>query len=588
MSSADIHSSRVFENLGQAGLDTPQQNPWAGESSKCRAFNARREACGIKVKQVEVQNGLELLSTFSGKTNSPPFLQLAEDLVRNIHCRHHVALALEQWKVWRAANEEEPKTQARHPKPARIGERQEQHREQPRTPRADATKASPRLLIGFDVPGYSGDGRDDASETSNDDDSYSSADPSPTSNSVASADHYWLGGTPRGTSPETPLTIPDKGTPPCGDGNPPTTPSLARKSQANETPTRPGRMITKPGLGAPRASVKLEDLVHDEVNADSGGLERTPTHGTGKVDRKTPRRSPTPDYNDATLGGVKTATPDATRWKLLKKIERPFIPKEKELGFVYILQSKDDRSYCKVGFTAQETVEARTRNIRCYPFKMVWSTELKGAWRVEALVKEDLKQKRVRVVSCKTCAKGHKEWFRIDPGELRANVEGWVEFVQSGLYVNGEVGEAAMCALPEAFGFSPQRLAKLVSSESGLLRDDTVKAGSGDGDQNLDDYGGPLDAASAAHRKGLSIRLNEKTRSALQKIEPQPRDGPRDPEPAPGGENAPFLRRSATKIQRRMSSFSSIGEGDDAGGGGGKTSDGWWGGWWRVKKETFR
>ena len=75
----------------------------------------------MKVKQVEVQNGLELLSTFSGKTNSPPFLQLAEDLVRNIHCRHHVALALEQWKVWCVTNEEEAKTQARHPEPARIG-----------------------------------------------------------------------------------------------------------------------------------------------------------------------------------------------------------------------------------------------------------------------------------------------------------------------------------------------------------------------------------------------------------------------------------------------------------------------------------
>ncbi|MBE3045882.1 GIY-YIG nuclease family protein [Candidatus Bathyarchaeota archaeon] len=542
----------------------------------------------MKVKQVEAQNGLELLSTFSGKTNSPPFLQLAEDLVRNIHCRHHVAIALEQWKVWCVTNEEEAKTQARHPEPARIGKRQEQHRERPQTPRADATKASPRILFGADVPGDSGNGRDDASETSSDDDSHSSADPSPTSNSVASADHYWLGETPRDTSPETPLTIPDKGTPPCGDGNPPTTPSLARRSQANETPTRPGWTITKPGFGVSRVFVKLEEPPHNEVNADSEGLERTATHGTAKVGGKTPRRSITPDYMDATLGGVKIATPDVTRWKLHKIIERPFNLTEEKLGFVYILQSKDDRSFCKVGFTAKKTVEERTREIKCYPFEPVWSIKLKGASRVEALVKEDLKQKQVRVVSCKTCARGHTEWFRIDHVALRENVKGWVEFVQSGIYVNGQVSEAAMCALPEAFGVSPQRLAKLVSSESGVLRDDTVKAESGDGDRNLDDYGGPLNAASPAHRKGLSVRLNGKAKSALQKIKPQPRDGPRDPEPAPGGENAPFLRRSATKIQRRMSSFSSIGEGDDAGDGGGKTSDGWWDGWWRVKKETFR
>lgn len=587
MGSADTHSSRAFQMLGQAGLDTHLENPWAGNLSKCRGITTKGMPCGNPIDQMKAQAEpkLQRLATSSVTDDFP---RLIEGLIGSIHCHRHGYRAKEQFEGWWVTNEAKVKARARHSDSPRSGGPQEQCRgrklalrgesraredddifqdgrdySRPTSRLPHTAKTPSRSLRKAEATSWSRNGREDENDHAETSayDAHLPADPSPASNSVASA-NFWSEATPSGNSPATPLTIPDSDSPTSP------IPSWESRVTVPETPTKPGRTNMQPRLGTTKKPFKLEEPGQDKENADYTTVQTTAskTSGGGKCTRS--RRPQTPDYIDPNLGGVKYTEVSVTKWKLLKKIEKQFTDTENKFGSVYILQHDADPSCCKVGFT-EGPVEKRAKQQKCYTSPPVWWTgQFRGANRVEALVKEDLARQQLRVVKCKSCEKGHTEWFRIDRDTLEKKIRAWRSLVQSPLYDDeGQVCEAEGYALGHAVDVSPSRLAKVVWSQSKETRRDHPAAGRVDGE------------------KSLPLRVQGGAKFALQKLKPLPREKPPNPKLDHGG-NTALVRRHTMKemIQRRMSSFSSFtGDSDDAGSRREKVLDGW-----RRMKETFR
>ena len=119
-------------------------------------------------------------------------------------------------------------------------------------------------------------------------------------------------------------------------------------------------------------------------------------------------------------------------WPLLKAIENKFTDTDYKKGRVYVWEHNTIKEVVKIGFTAEGS-GPRHEPGNCYAknTKPLWesSEPFIGAYRVETIVKSNLRDKNIELVSCSQCDRAHKEWFKMDWMEAVKLIESWTQFV---------------------------------------------------------------------------------------------------------------------------------------------------------------
>lgn len=156
------------------------------------------------------------------------------------------------------------------------------------------------------------------------------------------------------------------------------------------------------------------------------------------------------------------------RSRIIHHIDKKFSPKDGIEGIVYVLLH--DNGNVKVGWTKKQTVDERLQHPNnCYAFGTVpyyrSSKPFVGAYRVETLVKADLRDKRV-VEKCDRCGRIHTEWFRADRDDVVKSVKNWTTFV-CGSYADGALNEAGRETMDRICPASSTAIVKAYQEVSG-------------------------------------------------------------------------------------------------------------------------
>ncbi|KAL2106679.1 hypothetical protein VUR80DRAFT_6350 [Thermomyces stellatus] len=425
-----MDSPLIFEQLGKAGLATCYEDPWSSDLVQCRGITQKNNACRRRIpepEQFEKRKGE--LSAFPRIRDSDGFHNAVTELIDAMHCYQHRDLAVARWEGWWARKTEEMRAELQ-----RNVELTEQCLKQDESlagrssreahPSEALACSGERTHVGNDFSEI-----DDENDYEDDTSPVSSRSASP----GAATKGGWSPDPSNGSPSTTPVTIPDTDISPLG-------------SESRGSSSSAGRHDTK----------------HDE----------TPTKPPAQTHTRL-KRAITPEYTDNALGQYTywSCVDPTTKWTLLKIIEKPFDKKDSKPGCVYVLQNETNPSYCKVGHTIRDLKKRLNEQKRCHDFNPVWRTDLfYGAYRVETLVKEDLVRERLKVERCRSCRRGHNEWFFIDHTLLGKKVKMWTDIVQS-LYDGGELNAVGKEILSRAYEVTPDRLIKTSKSVSGANED---------------------------------------------------------------------------------------------------------------------
>ncbi|RFU34806.1 hypothetical protein B7463_g1555, partial [Scytalidium lignicola] len=137
------------------------------------------------------------------------------------------------------------------------------------------------------------------------------------------------------------------------------------------------------------------------------------------------------------------------RSRIIHHVDKKFSTNDRKEGLVYALFHENGN--VKVGWTTEQTVEQRLQHPHnCYASgtKVYYQSPERfvGAYRVETLVKADLRDMRV-VGACDRCGRNHTEWFKADKDNVIKSIEDWTAFVRGVYDIDGglnEVGQKTM------------------------------------------------------------------------------------------------------------------------------------------------
>jgi hypothetical protein len=103
---------------------------------------------------------------------------------------------------------------------------------------------------------------------------------------------------------------------------------------------------------------------------------------------------------------------------ILKALETPPTPKQREPGVVYVLQHTKKKQVFKIGWTKQSAIKRQNQAKNCYGIntEVIYEsdTEFVGAYKAEQLAHKFLGNHKLLITSCESCGKGHTEWFEHD------------------------------------------------------------------------------------------------------------------------------------------------------------------------------
>lgn len=131
-------------------------------------------------------------------------------------------------------------------------------------------------------------------------------------------------------------------------------------------------------------------------------------------------------------------------WPLLQAIENKFTDTDYKKGRVYVWTHKTIKGVVKIGFTAEGSSSRHEQAGNCYAknTKPLWesSEPFIGAYRVESIVHNNLRDKNIELVSCSLCDRAHKEWFKMDGMQAVKLIENWTQFVTMA-YTDGRLSD---------------------------------------------------------------------------------------------------------------------------------------------------
>jgi hypothetical protein len=158
------------------------------------------------------------------------------------------------------------------------------------------------------------------------------------------------------------------------------------------------------------------------------------------------------------------------KWPMLKAIENKFTKMDFKIGRVYIWTHVTDKRLIKIGFTEKDSMGRYKQSGNCYATTTEprWETEQSfvGAYRVETIVRENLKERNIRLKSCANCTVAHKEWYQMDWSLAAKLIKEWAEFVTLAYkYEDGRLNELGRELVDELLVEASARLVKQLSAK---------------------------------------------------------------------------------------------------------------------------
>lgn len=136
---------------------------------------------------------------------------------------------------------------------------------------------------------------------------------------------------------------------------------------------------------------------------------------------------------------IDTSVQDA----IYDRLSKDLLPHEFEEGLIYMYWITGSFGFVKIGKTSGISTENRLNAWRrqCrYEIEehtrgeQELAVQLPHAYRVEALVHEELREARLREEGCKRCGVWHKEWFLTSPEHAQLVIKKWSDFMLSKPY----------------------------------------------------------------------------------------------------------------------------------------------------------
>jgi hypothetical protein len=368
-------------------------------TDKCLGTNKDLTKCGkYPMDRTSAAQRMEYLVSLGEVPHDKRFYKKVREFLAYSHCHHHqnaVFVKFENWKTERGDRATSTPTSP-------VVD------ENPNEDQSGANPLAPNPVA--QTPKKTTDG-----ETTNDDEQDTNSDifSSTTISPSQESENAFSTISPASTALTTPAQTPFE--------EDPTSKRLDAFGDAESYPGTPSRVARKPSESvmepAEAANKELDDVL--DQHSDQG------TEGLGRISRR--------------FKSVKTKN-----WPLLKAIESKFTDMDNKKGRVYVWTHETIKGVVKIGFTAEGSTPRHKQAGNCYATdtKRQWesSEPFIGAFRVETIVRYNLRDKNIDLKSCSQCNKAHKEWFKMEWMDAVKSIETWTEFVTRA-YKDGRLSE---------------------------------------------------------------------------------------------------------------------------------------------------
>jgi hypothetical protein len=232
------------------------------------------------------------------------------------------------------------------------------------------------------------------------------------------------------------------------DGNSKDIPVLALG--INSTPDKPAdsgkpdgiaENVTEINVISPKeASHGLPILAKEDGVAEETGIVETIDDDAGADDNDSDTDEPRLAH--PTLGqlGIRRNGTISNKSDIIKELGRSLTQNQMRKGKVYVLKHKEQDNLFKIGWTATTVSTSLSQPSNCYGgscvLKPIHESDeaFRGSLKAQRLAHVYLRDINLRIDKCKTCGKGHREWFNGPLGAIMSTVRVMENFVRRPAY----------------------------------------------------------------------------------------------------------------------------------------------------------
>ena len=398
---------------------------------KCLGTTVKQVQCALPspaAKRKIAAQRMECFISLSEVPHDERFYKEVKEFLEYTHCRFHQPPVFAKFEDWKTKRGDRAPSTLTSPV---VDE----------NPDGDQSEANP--LVPNSVPQTPKKKTDGETTDTDEQDTYSDIFSSTTISPSQESEYAFSTISPASTAPTTPAQTPFD--------EDPNSRRLDAFGDAESYPGTPSRAACKP-----RGSVMDPEAANNEQGVIDQHSDRE--FVLGRISRR--------------FNSVRQKT-----WPLLKAIENKFTDTDYKKGRVYVWEHKIIKGVVKIGFTAEGSRSRHEQPDNCYAknTKPLWesSESFIGAYRVESIMKYNLRDKNIELVSCSLCERAHKEWFKMDWMEAVKLIENWTQFVTMA-YTDGRLSDQGEQIMNKLCSFQLNDLVAALPANTGPIQEEEL------------------------------------------------------------------------------------------------------------------